>query len=648
MTKNKTILTSLILAIFLISVISLASAETYTFSLREGESTSQEFSYINTNANTGNITFSIENIQVVPGTPSNDRVGEDLTFGFTQGVFNDVAPSGEITDTLTLTIADSAIVTSYTADIVETTVEAGGAIPVPTIIHTLEIEVRANSAPVITGLENFNIEVGTTQETIVTLTDADSDTLIVDLVNEPSGMTIADNADGTWTINWAPTSSTSETIVNLTVSDGLETTFETFSALAYIAGTNLQIPEINLGSASQHRELLTQSFTLTNAGSEAIQNLNVQIASSDLNFTIVQAPSVSIAPGSSTTFTMTIDIPLSQNSGTENIGSLIFNYNGIVETKTVSLTTKSLIRFYDDAEYEVNNDDEENLDQGENIDVDPEDMVTIKFRIESLADIEFDKDDIEATVECDEFDYEEDDTSTEDLDDDGDKTNEFKFEIEVPYDADEDNNDASIIVEAEDENGAIHTLELVFNIEVDKPRHRIRIIDASFLKSTVEQGSKVQLEIEIENAGTEDEERVYIEIKSSQLNINERVGPFELDEEDDLTRTIILDIPDNAAEDDYVILIETFYNMNRESDETQLTLTVYNDEITPIVTPGANGNDDETVVITPDQDDTLINPAYGEPIRKGIFGENSITILLIILIVVVAVLVVIIILPTKK
>ena len=88
--------------------------------------------------------------------------------------------------------------------------------------------------------------------------------------------------------------------------------------------------------------------------------------------------------------------------------------------------------------------------------------------------------------------------------------------------------------------------------------------------------------------------------------------------------------------------------MNRESDETQLTLTVYNDEITPIVTPGANGNDDETVVITPDQDDTLINPAYGEPIRKGIFGENSITILLIILIVVVAVLVVIIILPTKK
>lgn len=646
MTKNKFILVSLILAVLMLSIISLASAETYTFSLRKGETADQEFSHTNTYDNVENITFSIENLQQVSGQ-QNDLRDEAITFEFAQGIFYNVSLNEVITDTLTVTIADNASAASYTAEIVETTVLAGGMSPGPIVIHNLEIEIYANSAPVITGLENLNVEVGTTQDVVVTITDADNDNLTVDLVNEPTNMTLTDNADDTWTISWTPTSIVSETTVTLSVSDGFVNADETFTAASYVAGTNLQIPDISLGSNNQQRELLIQSFTLTNAGSETINNLNVQIASSNIDFTISQTPASTIAPGGSTSFAITIDIPLSQDSGTKDIGSLIFSYNGLTETKTVDLTTKALIDFYDHVEYEVNNDDKENLDEGENIDADPEDIITIKFKLENLADIEFDKDDIEVTVECDDLDYEEDDTSTKNLDDDGDKTNEFKFDIEIPYDADEDQSDASILVEAEDENGATHTLELLFDIEVDKPRHKIRIIDVSFVKDRVTSGAKAQLKIEIENAGTEDEDRVYIEVKNSNLDIEEKIGPFELDEDDDLERTIILDIPEDAEEDDYIFLIETFYNMNRESDEKQLVLTVYNNgQVTP--TPQTDDDDEEEIVITPEESDILSNPTYGKPIKKGIFGENSIIILVIILIVIVAALVVIIVIPNKK
>ncbi len=641
MTKNKTILIGLILAVFIISMVSLASAEDYKFTLRQTESADQEFNYTNNAGETVNITFSVENLADKYTATSANR--DTIDFTFAVGSFLNVVDGDMVTDTLTVMINNAAAGT-YTASLIATLTH--GTVASTVLAHDLEIVVSANNDPTINGLENLNIEVGSTSDTVVTILDADNDSLTVALENAPASMSLTDNLDDTWTINWAPTSAVSETTVTLAVSDGFVDLTPTFTATAYVAGTSLYIPEMDLGSTNQERELLTQTFTLSNTGSEAIADLNVQIIANDLDFVISQPPAINIAPGASTSMVITLDIPLDQDSGSDDIGSLIFNYNGLTETKTVALTTKSLIDFYEDVEYEVNSDGDENLDQGENIDVEPDDTITINFKLESLADIEFDEDNIEVRVECDDFEYDEDDTSTKTLEDEGDKTNEFEFVIDVPYDADEDSSEASITVEAEDEHGATHTLELTFDIEVDKPSHSIRIVDVSFVKSTVSAGARVQLEIEIENAGTNDEERVYIEVQNSNLDIEERFGPYEIDEDDDLERTITIDIPEDADEDEYIFLIETFYNMDRESDDEQITLTVYNDDYQ--VTPIDDEDEDESIVIIPNQDNILANPVYGEPISKGLFGEDTITILLVILIAVIVGLIVVVLIPGKK
>jgi len=413
-----------------------------------------------------------------------------------------------------------------------------------------------------------------------------------------------------------------------------------------MSGLYLNIPDIELGSSSQQRDLVTKTFTISNSGSETVNSLGVQINSNDLGFVISQEPASSLAPGDSTVMVITLDIPSDQDSGTEDIGELIFTYDGTVEIKKVSLTTKANIDFYDDeVEYEINDGKTKSIDDGDNIDVDPGDTVLISFRVESLIDdIEFDEDDIEAVVECDEFDYEEDLISGKTLDSDGDKTDTFEFEIDIPYDADDGTQDALITIEAEDENGALHTIEFDFEFDVNRPKHDIRIIDLRFINNRVEAGNTVTLEIEIENTGEKDEEKVYIEIQNSELDIEKRIGPIEIDSDDNEKKTVIIEIPDDADDRDYVFYVTTMYDMDRETDEEYATLTVYNDEITP--TPN---EPDDNVIIVPNPEPQLNNPVYGKPIvNKGIFGENSLTILVVILIVVIIALLVIILIPSKK
>ena len=637
MIKNKLMLLSLILSVLLIAT--LANAETYTFTLRPTETVDQAIEYTNTNAEAVNITFSVKNLQLT--NPSYMGKDDAITFNFADGTHNNVGTGVKIEDNLTIEVSEDAGDGDYTADINAEITSSTGTTNV--VIHDLEITVQENNAPVISGVEDFELYVNGSKEVTVTVSDTDNDDLDISWSGQPTGMTFTEVADEI-TISWTPTTAVSETTVTITASDGFEEVVETFVASAVYSGLRVSIPDMELGGSNQQRELTTKIFTITNTGSEIINNFGVDITSNVLGFEITQTPAATLAPGESTSLQMTLDIPLNQDSGRKDIGTLTFNYGSQSEVKTVYVTTKANIDFYDDEiEYEVNNDDKDEINEGDNIDVEPDDLVTLSLRIESLIDdIEFDEDDIEVTVECDEFDYDEDKVATKTLNDDGDKTDKFEFEIEVPYDADDGKHDATITVEAEDENGAFHTIEFDFEFEVDKPRHKIRIVDMSFANDRIEAGKKAELEIEIENVGQEDEERIYIEVKNSNLGIDERFGPYDLDEEDDLTRTLTLDIPDDADAEDYIFLIEVMYDVDRETDEDFITLTVYNNNgVIPIPEP----DDEEEIIVVEPQ---LNEPAYGEPIKNGLFGENSLTILVAILIIVIIALLVIIVIPGKK
>ena len=670
MMKNKLTLLSLILGILLIAT--LANAETYTFTLRPTETTEQDFNYTNILAEPVNITFSVINLQLV--NPSYNGKDDAIDFTFADGTHTNVGTGVEVADTLIIEVINSASFGDYTADINAAITNSTGTTNV--VIHNLEITIQENNAPTFTGIEDFELTVGETKEITVAVNDTDNDNLTITWSGHPTGMTITETNDEI-TISWTPTTAVADTTVTLKADDGFDETTETFVASARMSGVYLDIPDIELGGNNQKREFLTQTFTITNEGSEAVNDLVVQIANSDTTFEITQEPSTSLAPGDSTVIIISIDIPLSQDSGSNNIGELLFTYGGVAETKQVSLITKTNIEFYkDEIEYEVNNDKKKSIEVNENIDVDPGDEVVLKFKIESLIDdVEFDEDDIEVRVECDEFDYDEDQTSTKTLDSEGDKTNEFEFTIDVPYDADDGLQEATITVEAEDENGAMHTIEFEFEFDVDRLKHDIRIVDLRFINNRVEAGETARLEVEIENTGEEDEEKVYIELVNTELDIEQRIGPIEIDSDDSDKKTMIIEIPDDADERDYIFYVTTMYNMNRETDEEYVTLTVYsNGGVTPepeceyyywidststgcgykqfcgtYMYQGLQTFDTETecnLALTPEPQ--LNQPIYGEPVSKGIFGENSLTILVVILIIVIIALLVIILIPSKK
>jgi hypothetical protein len=650
MTKNK-IFVGLILSILLISMIGVVSAETYTFNLRPTDEATQEFAFTNNQGEEVNVTFNIVNV-ITPGaiTPGvNLRDGAPITYSFDEGTINNIVADEEVTDVLNLGTADNTAIGLHEADIEAVIIPTAGGNETRVIIHHIEVTIYENTPAIINDIPDFSLEVGDTQEIDVTITDANNDNLTVDVQDEPADMTWSYN-DGTLIIAWSPTTTLSETTVTVTANDGYDIASKTFTATAIIAGTSLDIPTIELGSTSQERELLVQTFTLRNTGSEIINNLNIVEGTNTLGFEITQ-PISTLTPGAETTFTITLDIPLDQDSGKDTIGDLIFNYNGLSKSEDVELTVETNIDFADDIEYDIEaidgDDDDGTIDNEDNIDVEPGDLITITFKLENQADIKFRDNDILVTVECEDFyDYDEEQESDKDLDDSGDKTQEFEFVIEVPRDTDEETVDATILVEAEDDNNAMHTIEIEFTFDVEKPRHSITLYDVSFASRRVQPGKTVQIDVELENTGTNDEDRVYVEIRNSNLDIDERFGPFDIEEEDEISRSFTITIPEDAESGDYIFDIESFYSMNVQSDDAQVTLTVYASHIIPAL----DDDDDDSIDFSPDdnQNGQLLNPAYGEPINKGILGENTITILLIILIVVVLALVIIIAIPSKK
>ena len=75
-------------------------------------------------------------------------------------------------------------------------------------------------------------------------------------------------------------------------------------------------------------------------------------------------------------------------------------------------------------------------------------------------------------------------------------------------------------------------------------------------------GEPLFLKIRIENDGTENLEDVKIAVVSQDLGIRTSAGPFDLDSKDDVTKTLLLDIPADAPEGNYFLRFTITSNGN--------------------------------------------------------------------------------------
>lgn len=181
---------------------------------------------------------------------------------------------------------------------------------------------------------------------------------------------------------------------------------------------------------------------------------------------------------------------------------------------------------------------------------------------------------------------------------------EIKFrDLEIPEDLDLDN-DYVLLLTAEDD---ICNLDYK-TINIDRQEDNI-IISEFNLPETAKCGATIQVEIEVENLGSDDHD-VTIEIENRPLGISESSEKFtlnEFDEKDDKeTKTFTLQIPEDAIPEQYTIRanIDTYEQIT----ETQ-TIKITCDQTQNFVTEGPS-------TITLSSEESQLNSKTSKAISK--------------------------------
>ena len=214
-------------------------------------------------------------------------------------------------------------------------------------------------------------------------------------------------------------------------------------------------------------------------------------------------------------------------------------------------------------EVEVSNDDDDNLDVA---------VEAILYNLDEDEDI--------VTFESDSQEIKDGDEET------------FEFELKVPRDFDGDEDDRYVMfIKAtedgdEDQNCNFESKNLDFKRENDD----VIVRRATLIPNIAKPGDTIELVVDVENVGSNDQRDLYIEASNTDLGISLKSNEFDLDKSgdsnDDLTRRFNINIPINAVDKDYVIDVAVVDKDDDAYDNGQsfVTLTVKKEGTTTITT----------------------------------------------------------------
>ena len=209
------------------------------------------------------------------------------------------------------------------------------------------------------------------------------------------------------------------------------------------------------------------------------------------------------------------------------------------------------------------------------------DQITVEVEVQNE-----DEDNMDVTVEAILYNLDEDEevataeSSSEEINDNSKET--FEFDLDVPRNFDGDKDDRYVMfVKAiedgdEDQNCNFDSINMDFKRENDD----VIVRSADLTASVVKPGDVVELIVDAENVGSNDQRDAYIKVTNSELGISLTSAEFDLDKagdsNDDITRRFTLNIPANAAEKDYLIDISVYDDNDDSYDNSQefVTLTV--------------------------------------------------------------------------
>lgn len=169
---------------------------------------------------------------------------------------------------------------------------------------------------------------------------------------------------------------------------------------------------------------------------------------------------------------------------------------------------------------------------------------------------------------------EEIEDTKESIDVDKGKSEDLDFVLKIPSDV--KNNKFALLVVAEGENGRDYCNFEHIELTIKREKNKIEFSSLTLNPTTVKPGEIATLTAKISNIGTRDQD-VFVKVSNSALALLQQTEEFELerfDKDDTETKTFTIRVPENAEEGEYNILVQAFYDNEKEDESKFITLIV--------------------------------------------------------------------------
>ncbi len=537
---------------------------------------------------------------------------------------NNLAGGSVQTVTFTTPLSNS-FATTYTGQILASVATNASA------VDNLPVSIVVNPASALTAsLPGVTVAKGLSKSTLLTLTNSGNTDL------NPVTLSVGTISSGSSVL---PASSISLSKTSTSISFGLSDTVTvtinppstqasgTYSGPITIsfAGTSItatlsvavrdavhsvkfNVSELKVGSSTQERNTTQNTAFIIENDGDFTEIVAISTSNVPSNFnTQFSKTSTTLAPGATDSITLTLSIPLSQDSGVRTIGQAVLSFSGTSNSKDIKLETASKLKI-EDVDVKVDGRTSSNLNDGDTIgrDAQPEDDlefdIPVKNLFSSSSNIDINDIEIKVTIQdIDDGDDLDDDKSNIDANAGSDEKAKFKFK--VPLQVDEDTYIVLITAEGDDDNGATHISSVKIRLKVNKESDDVRITKSDLTSDTLSCVRSSSIRVEIRNFGSDDQDDAAVVAVNRDIGLNARVDDINVDsnvDDDDnrFSRTFDFTVPESVRPGTYQIEVITFINNNNEMDKKLVPLRVQSCTSEP--TPGTRPNTpNTTVVVTP-------------------------------------------------
>jgi uncharacterized membrane protein len=255
----------------------------------------------------------------------------------------------------------------------------------------------------------------------------------------------------------------------------------------------------------------------------------------------------------------------------------------------------------------------ETVNEGSTIDnVKPGQTCQLTVKVKNNFDDNTEIEDIEVEAESDssDVDGETDDISSLDAGD----SQEVTLELQIDEDADDGKVNVKITVKGVDENGAKHSDELSFKLDIERLKHDLPItkIVVSPSQADLCEDTRVDVTVYVENKGQRDEDEVAVELSVPGLGFVKKISDVSIDQDEEESVTFTIPLKSNSPFGSFQATAKSFFDNVGESHSKTANVVVAKCSDDVVVVPPQNNQNfqsspvSEPVVVPPPRVDDIV------------------------------------------